>query len=311
VVDGTGLHRVPRNFLALSDEQSCLEKARAILIPVPYDSTTSFRGGAKDGPSALIDASYGLEDYDIESGLDVSVLGVHTASAVEPHMGGPACMIERVRQVVTSYLEPGPTQPERVQPDKLVGVLGGEHSVSAASVQAHLGVYRDLSVLYLDAHADLRDNYMGTPWGHASAARRLREICPVVLVGLRSLCPEERDYIRSKAVPTYPWPPSLEEPALHGEVIDHLGPNVYISIDLDVLDPALMAAVGTPEPGGMGWHEITSLLRAVGEARRIVGFDVCELSPRDGPPACSYTAAKLVYKLIVYASMCETSDDSL
>jgi len=323
---------VPRNFLALNDEQSNLPRAKAVVIPVPYDSTTSFRSGARDGPGAIIEASSNLEDYDHELDLDVSQIGIHTTAALEPHMGGPKLMVGRVRSAVQSYAQLG----------KIVGVLGGEHSVTIGSVQAHRASHPDLSVLYLDAHADLRNEYMNTPWGHASGARRIHEICPLVLVGVRSLCQEERDYIRSQQVPTFFWPPSLAIP--HGripippssstrhflsfppeggvgatgwsplqlggdygsfihEVIGQLSSSVYVSVDLDVFDPSFMSAVGTPEPGGMSWYEVTSLLRALAESRRIVGFDVSELCPREGPSACAYTAAKLAYKLIAYAAV--------
>ena len=283
---------IPQNFLALSGEQSDLDQADVVLIPVPYDSTTSFRSGTRDGPRAIIEASYGLEDYDGELDLDVSQVGIHTTAMVEPHMGGPEQMVKRVHQAVTRYVEAR----------KLVGVLGGEHSVSIGSVRAHLESYPKLSVLYLDAHPDLRGEYMGTPWGHASGARRIHEVCPLVLVGVRSLCQEERDYIRCQGIPTYFWPPSDHDEVPSMEIVDRLGPEVYISIDLDVFDPAMMASVGTPEPGGMSWYQVTGLLRQVARSRRVVGFDVCELSPGDGPPACSYTAAKLVYKLIAYAA---------
>ena len=282
---------VPQNFLALPEEQSGLDEARVVLIPVPYDSTTSFRGGARDGPRAIIEASHALEDYDGELDLDVSLIGVHTTAMLEPHMGGPELMVERVRRAVSKYLGT----------NKIVGVLGGEHSVSIGAAQAHVDAFPGLSVLYLDAHADLRGEYMGTSWGHASGARRIHEVCPVALVGVRSLCQEERDYIRSRGIPAYFWPPALEDGDQWQDIVDRLGPEVYVSVDLDVFDSALMAAVGTPEPGGMGWYQVTGLLRKVAESRRVVGFDVCELSPGDGPPACAYTAAKLVYKLIAYA----------
>ena len=292
VSEADGQAWVPQNFLALSAEQSSLDQAGVVLIPVPYDSTISFRSGTRDGPRAIIDASYGLEDYDGELDLDVSQVGIHTTAMVEPHMGGPDQMVERIHQAVTRY----------VQASKLVGVLGGEHSVSIGSVRAHLESYPDLSVLYLDAHPDLRSEYMGTPWGHASGARRIQEVCPLVLVGVRSLCQEERDYIRCQGIPTFFWPPMVPDEVPSTEIVDRLGPDVYISIDLDVFDPALMASVGTPEPGGMSWYQVIGLLRHVARSRRVVGFDVCELSPGDGPPACSYTAAKLVYKLIAYAA---------
>lgn len=284
---------VPHNFLSLPSEYAALDRARVVLIPVPYDSTTSLRGGARDGPGAMIQASYGLEDYDGELESDVSQVGIHTTPALEPHMGGPAAMVQRVREAVAGYMGPG----------RVVGVLGGEHSIAIGAVQAHLESYPDLAVLYLDAHADLRDGYMSTPWGHASGARRIHEMCPLVLVGVRSLCLEERDYIRANSLPSFFWPQSRDDGSLLMDVIAQLPPQVYVSIDLDALDPSLMAAVGTPEPGGMGWYQLTSLLRGVAESRQIVGFDVCELSPGDGPPACSYTAAKLVYKLLAYATL--------
>ena len=287
---GNDLPWIPSNFLALNEEQSRLDNAKAVLIPVPYDSTTSLRSGARYGPSAIIESSYGLEDYDWELDLDVSMLGIHTTLAVEPHVGSPELMAGRVKDAVTLYLSQG----------KITGVLGGDHSVAIGSVQAHREACPNLSVLYLDAHADLRDEYLGTRWGHASGARRIHESGPLVLVGLRSMCPEEREYLTQEAIPAFYWPPN--DVNYVQEVIDNLGPSVYVSVDLDVLDPALMPAVGTPEPGGMNWQQVTNLLQKVGESRKIVGFDVSELAPNEGPAACSYTAAKLVYKLIAYAA---------
>lgn len=281
---------IPHNFLALPPEQSSLEAAQVVLIPVPYDSTTSFRSGSRDGPEAIITASYGLEDYDFELELDVSEIGIHTTAALEPHMAGPGPMTDRIRGVVTAYLETG----------KTVGLLGGEHSITIGSVQAHVETYPNLSVLYLDAHADLRDEYMGTPFGHASAARRAYECCPIALAGVRSMCQEEHEFIRDNNVPVWYWDPNSHRSS-PDSILDTLSDTVYVSVDLDVLDPALMPAVGTPEPGGMTWRQLVELLGKVAESRDIVGFDVCELAPADGPPACSYTAAKLVYKLVAYA----------
>ena len=281
---------LPANFLALDAEQSSLDTAQVVLIPVPYDSTTSFRTGARYGPRAIIEASYGLEDYDWELDQDVSEIGIHTTPALEPHVGDPKLMAQRVRQAVARYQQLG----------KITGVLGGEHSVTIGSTQACQSAHPDLSVLYLDAHADLRDQYLGTRYGHASGARRIHESVPLVLVGLRSMCLEERDYLRQNGISAYCWP--QEDPSYIQSIIGNLGPDVYISIDLDVLDSSLMPAVGTPEPGGMSWREITTLLQTVGQSRRIVGFDVSELAPNEGPAACSYVAAKLVYKLIAYAA---------
>ena len=284
----------PANFLALPPEQSNLEIASAVLIPVPIDSTTSFRSGARYGPAAIIAASAALEDYDLELGIDVAELGIYTAPALEPHVGDPEQMARRVQSAVSHYAAMG----------KLTGVIGGDHSAAIGSALAWREGYPDLSVLYVDAHADLRDEYQGTGWGHGSAARRIADYCPVSLVGVRTLAMEERDYIDETGIPTWYWPP--DSAAYVDDIIAALGPQVYVSVDLDALDPSEMAAVGTPEPGGMRWLELIDLLRRVAEQRRIVGFDVCELAPNEGPPANSYTAAKLVYKLISYS--CRSTD---
>ena len=281
---------IPANFLALPPLQSDLATAGAVLIPVPCDSTTSVRSGARLGPAAILEASYALEDYDWELDLDVSQVGIHTTPALEPHTGDPAQMVERVRRAVGQY----------VSPDRLVGVIGGDHSVCIGSALAHLERYPQMSVLYLDAHADLKDEYLGTAWGHSSGARRIRERCPVTLAGIRVMAPDERDYLKERSIPAFGWPPPAGE-SVEGfaeQVADTLSPEVYISLDLDVLDPSLMAAVGTPEPGGMFWQDIITILSCVAAGHWIVGFDVNELAPREGPPACAYTAAKLIYKII-------------
>ena len=262
-------------------------------MPVPYDSTTSYKGGARHGPKAIIAASRQLEDYDLELDRDLSEVGIWTAPEIEPDASGPEAMVERVERVVRSVAGPG----------RLVGLLGGEHSVTTGAVRALKGLYPDMSVLYLDAHADLRDEYMGTPWGHASVARRLHEMCDIVQVGVRSLSAHERRFIREVGLPVTFWPPSVtDRRELHSRVLEALSPRVYISIDLDVFDPSTMAAVGTPEPGGLGWEDVTGLLRAVCGQREIVGFDVTELSPDEGPEACAFSAAKLTYRLIGYAT---------
>ena len=285
----------PANFLALPPEQAALDSAAAVLIPVPIDSTTSFRSGSRYGPSAIIAASAALEDYDLELGIDVAELGIHTAPPLEPHVGDPQAMAQRVQAAISHYAAMG----------KLTGVLGGDHSAAIGSALAWRERHPDLSVLYIDAHADLRDEYQGAGWGHGSAARRISEHCPVSLVGVRTLAIEERDYIQATGIPTWYWPPSGS--GYIDDIIVGLGPQVYVSVDLDALDPSEMAAVGTPEPGGMRWLDLLTLLRQVADARPIVGFDVCELAPNEGPAANAYTAAKLVQKLIAYA--CRTRSD--
>ena len=287
-----GVARHWDTFLDTHPDEVSLDDARVVLVPVPYDSTTSYRGGARDGPAAIVTASRQLEDYDVELDRDISEVGIYTVPEIVPDVSGPKAMIDVVEDVVRRL----------AAPDRLVGLLGGEHSITVGAVTALADSYPDISVLYLDAHADMRDEYMGSRWGHACVARRLHEVCPLVEVGVRSLSVEERRFIRDNEIPVVFWPPENGNArSLAETVIDSLTPSVYVSIDLDVLDPAAMPAVGTPEPGGMGWHDLIGLVRAVAVERKIVGFDVVELSPGEGPEAGAFTAAKLVQKVIGYS----------
>ena len=285
---------VPRTWETFLDTPSSrtLEDSSVVIVPVPYDSTTSFKSGARHGPRAAITASKQLEEWDIELERDVSTVGIYTTQEIEPHAGGPESMIERVRRVASHF----------VAQDKLVALLGGEHTITVGGITAALERHSDLTVLYLDAHADLRDEYMGSRWSHACVARRLHERAPVVQVGVRSMSEDEARFITDNDVPVFTWPPPNDIERLAANVIERLGAKVYVSVDLDVLDPSIMSAVGTPEPGGITWSEATKLLKLVSESRRIVGFDVVELSPNEGPEACAFTAAKLLYKLIGYAT---------
>ena len=281
-------------FLDTPPSENDPESARVFIIPVPYDSTTSFKSGARGGPAAILDASRHLEDYDIELDCDISVVGIHTTPALQPRMDSPTSMIASIRAAVKSAASRG----------KLTALLGGEHTIAVGAVQSHRELHPDLSVLYIDAHADMRDCYQGTRWGHASAARRISEVCPVVLVGIRSISAEEVAFVKGEGVPMHSWlagsPDSLADAIVLAR--ENLTDTVYVSIDLDALDPSIMSAVGTPEPGGMLWHELLTVLRDVSEHANIVGFDVVELSPDEGPDACAFAAAKLAYKLIGYAT---------
>ena len=287
----TGAPRAWDTFLGASPDESA--RPGVTLIPVPYDATTSYRTGSRYGPRAIITASRQLEDYDLELDRDISAIGIRTAPDLEPFAGGPEGMIDRVDRAVSETLPGG----------AVVGLLGGEHSITVGAVRAMRRRHADLSVLYLDAHADMRDEYQGSPWSHACVARRALEMCPLAEVGVRSLSQGERRFIAGEGVPVFYWP---HEGADVDDVLprlsDRLSDTVYVSIDLDVLDPSIMAAVGTPEPGGMSWRAVTTLLRHVAERKRIVGFDLVELSPGEGPEACAFTAAKLAYKLIGYAT---------
>ncbi len=276
----------PPNFASLDADFSSFETARAVVLPVPYDATVTGRGGAREGPAAILRASEDMELFDLELGFEPFRHGIHTLPEAAPHTGGSEAMAERVEAVVGELVDAG----------KFVVTLGGEHTVGAAAARAHAARIPALSVLAIDAHADLRDSYLDSRFNHACTLRRILDVAPVVQVGLRSAAAEEAALIRERSLP---WlSPEVYRAEGPGGVVRRLSEDVYITIDLDGLDPSIMSAVGTPEPGGLLWDEVGGLLAAVSRERRIGGFDVTELAPALGPPACAQTAAKLVYRLL-------------
>jgi len=281
----------PRSFAGLSPQAAAFAKAKVVVLPVPYDGTTEFKSGAREGPQAIIDASPYLELYDAELDREISEVGIHTLPEVQPHMGSPELMVERVYGIAKSLLDK----------NKLIAMLGGEHLLTLGMVKACKEKYRKLSVLQLDAHADLRDQYQGTKYSNACVMRRVWELCPVVQVGVRSFSLEERQFMQQQKIEPF-YAEAATSPDFVSRVVSKLTPQVYVSIDLDVFDPSIMPAVGTPEPGGMSWQQVLELLRAVGAEKKIVGFDLTELCPREGPTSCAYLAAKLAYKMMGYAT---------
>lgn len=288
-----------RGFLGVPPEQTTYADSRVVLLPVPYDATTSYRAGTRDGARAIIDASLQLELFDAVLGWAPADAGVHTLNDLEPDFRSPGHMVERVHQAIATILS------DR----KLPVLLGGEHSLTPGAVAACLERYPALGVLHLDAHADLRDTYQGTPHSHACAIRRVVDLgCPVVSVGIRSLSEEEARYredstaiatVSAAEIARVRYDPSALDTLWDG-IVARLPAEVYVTIDLDVFDPSLMEAVGTPEPGGLDWWEVTGLLRRVCDARTVVGFDVVELAPDEGPVSCAFAAAKLTYTLMGY-----------
>ena len=276
----------PRNFAWLDEEHSNYERARVAVLPVPYDSTASGWVGSREGPAAIIEASGNMELYDIGIGSEPYRVGIHTLPEVAALAGGPEAMVDRIEEVVGELLDGG----------KFVVTLGGEHTVAVGAVRPHAKRTPGLSVLAFDAHADLRDSYMGSPYSHACTLRRALEHAPVVQVGLRSAEREEHDFIRERGLPFYS--PRELRAAGAESIADQLSDAVYITFDLDAFDPSQVAAVGTPEPGGLLWDEVNELLAAVASRRRIAGFDVTELAPSLGPRAGAQLAAKLTYRII-------------
>lgn len=278
---------LPYNFGGLDEEFSALAHARAVVLPVPYDFTTTYQGGTRSGPRAILAASQNMEVWDDELGA-VYRAGIHTLPELEPTAEGPGPMVARVERAVEWILDQ----------EKLPAILGGEHSITAGAVRALARRFPGLSVLQIDAHADMRDTYLGTPHSHACVMRRVREMVPAASVGIRSLSEEEATYLERHPVPLW----SVRQfRALQGRwepILAALSGDVFITFDLDGLDPSALPATGTPEPGGLDWYEAMDLLRAVSERSRIVGFDVVELAPLPGHVASDFLAARLVYRLI-------------
>jgi agmatinase len=280
-----------RNFCWLEPEYSDYATARVAVLPVPYDSTTTARAGTREGPQAIIDASADMELYDLAIDAEPYRRGIHTLPELAVHAGSPQAMVERVRQVAGELIDDG----------KLVVTLGGEHSIAIGSALAHVERLPNVSILYLDAHADFRDSYLDTPYNHACALRRIAEQgVPAVHVGMRSAEFDELGALREMGIPSFPAHTFRHPAEVAAQVVAGLRDEVYISIDLDVFDSGLLPAVGTPEPGGLTWYETISLLRRVIESRHVVGCDLVELCPIPGMVAPNFLCAKLVYKILAY-----------
>ncbi len=281
---------LPHNFAALAREYSDFENAKAVILPIPYEHTTSYKSGTRNGPSAIIAASRNLELYDAELKCEPYRAGICTLDELEPVSGEAGQMEGRIAEVAGWLLAE----------EKLPVALGGEHSLSLGLVTALAAKHNGLSVLQLDAHADLRDSYQGNKYSHACTMRRIGELAPIVPVGIRSLCRKEAEWIENKKLKIFWAQDIMNKRKWHTEVVERLSDEVYITIDLDVFDPGIMPAVGTPEPGGLDWYAVLQLLKLVASEKRIVGFDVVELSPQPGNIAPDFMAAKLVYKLLGY-----------
>ncbi len=276
-------------FAGLDSSHASVEAANFVIVPVPYEATTEWLSGTRHAPARIIDCSRLLELYDQELDCDISAAGIITASDIQPVLSGTEAMVSRIEDEVSSWLSRGKTPV----------LLGGEHTITLGAIRAIHARHPDLSVLQFDAHADLKDEYLGTRCSQATVMRRVREVCPATQVGIRALCQEERRFVDENQLPVFFWPP--ENDHWIDDVVESLSDTVYVTIDADVFDSALLPSVGTPEPGGPGWHEILSLLRAVARSRHVVGFDIVELAPegRLGDVG-AYTLARLTYRLIGY-----------
>jgi agmatinase len=275
------------NFGYLPQEYSEVENAEIVIIPVAFDGTGASIKGTDKGPAAIIEASANMELYDIETDSEVYERGIFT----EETSGGEITtneMIYAVNETTQYYLEN----------NKFVVVIGGEHSVSIGSIKAYAKHFQNLTVLQLDAHTDLREEYNGSKYNHACVMSRTKELCPIVQVGIRSMDSSEKESMDITGI--FFAKDIYNKRDWIKTVISKLSKNVYITIDLDVFDPSIMPSTGIPEPGGLLWYDVLGLLKSVCEKKNLVGFDVVELCPDVRNSAPDYLAAKLIYKLLSY-----------
>jgi agmatinase len=287
-----------RNFLHLEAADADFDSARVVVVPVPFDGTTCYRPGAREGPQAIVDASRNLELYDAELRRSPHTVGIHTLRPVEIVNGNAEEMVDRVDRVTGHLLEAR----------KWVLTLGGDHLVAIGAIRAHARRFPGMSVLQFDAHADLREEYEGARYSAATVMRRTLDVCPsIVQVGIRSLSAPEAQLVEERHIP------QLLAADIHAQVaagrrdwmdrtLAALGDDVYVTFDVDCFDPSLVPGTGTPEPGGLGWYDAINLLGEVAAQKRIVGADVVELSPLLEGHVSPVVAAKLAFKLIGLAT---------
>ncbi|OGC95082.1 MAG: agmatinase [candidate division Zixibacteria bacterium RBG_16_53_22] len=284
-------HLYPWNFLALEDTLSNYETAKAVILPIPYESTVSYGAGTRNGPQAIIAASRQVETYDQEFGAAPCNMGIATLGELEQVASGPDAMMKQIEEAAAGILADG----------KFLMTLGGEHSISPPLVRAHKALYPNLSVLQFDAHTDLRPEYQGSKYSHACAMSRIWETCGFVGVGVRNFCGSEnenRALLEGRLIQAVDFHKNVD---IVPNILSLLADDVYITFDLDGLDPSVIPAVGTPEPGGLFWDETMDLIRKVSRQRRIVGADVVELAPIPGMTYPDFAAARLAYKIMTYA----------
>jgi agmatinase len=283
-------HSAPMTFGGAMPTMKSFDDSRVVILPVPVDRTTSYVSGTRNGPREILEASSHMELWDEEVGVDVHGVGIFTLPAMELPFGEMGELVGEIRRVAADILSR----------EKFLVTLGGEHSITPPLVSAAAAAFKGLSVLQIDAHADLRDCYMGTPHTHACAMRRSLEFAPVTQVGIRSMSTEEAEAAPGLNTKIFYDATMRKDPNWIDRVVDTLSGPVYITIDVDGMDPAIMPATGTPEPGGLSWYEIVALLRATIARKTVVACDVVELSPLPGMMAPNFLCAKLIYKILTY-----------
>ena len=274
-----------KNYAGIPDKHARLDDAKVVLIPVPYDGTSSWQKGADKGPDAFLEASENMELYDIETRTEVYRKGIYLAPPVTED-SSPEKMVEAVHKTTKNY----------IKQEKFVTLFGGEHSVSIGAIRAFNESFPELTVVQIDAHADLRPEYEGSPYNHACAVHEASKKANLVQVGIRSMDVSEVEHMDENQV--Y-FAHDLYEDWMD-DAIGQMTPNVYITIDLDAFDPSIMPSTGTPEPGGMFYYETLEFLQMMFKKKNVVGFDIVELCPNDTDKSSDFLAAKLYYKMLSY-----------
>ncbi|WP_047246626.1 agmatinase [Maribacter thermophilus] len=286
-----------KNYAGIPDKFAQLETAKVILIPVPYDGTSTWGKGADKGPDAFLEASENMELYDIETGTEVYEQGVYLADAITED-SSPEAMVKAVHKVTKDY----------IKRNKFVTLFGGEHSISIGSIRAFSECFDNLTVLHIDAHADLRESYDGTKFNHACAVHEASQTTNLVQVGIRSMDAIEKTFMDEEK--TFFAHDMVADEYWMDKVIDAMTDNVFITFDLDALDPSIMPSTGTPEPGGLLWYESLEFLKQVFEEKNVVGFDIVELCPNPSDKSSDFLAAKLYYKMLSYKFMGQQVEDN-
>lgn len=274
-----------KNYAGIPDKYARLDNAETVLIPVPYDGTSTWQKGADKGPKAFLDASENMELFDIETRTEPYKKGVYLAPAITEN-STPEKMVEAVYKTTKNYINQG----------KFTTIFGGEHSVSIGTIRAFNECFEDLTVVQIDAHADLRKEYEGSSCNHACAVYEASKTTNLIQVGIRSMDIEELDEMDENRV--Y-FAHDLYEDWMD-DAIGQMTPNVFLTIDLDAFDPSILPSTGTPEPGGLFWYETLDFLKLIFKKKNVVGFDIMELCPNENEKSSDFLAAKLYYKLLAY-----------
>lgn len=285
-------------FLDMDPQFSELDQSKYVLLSVPYDKTSTFQKGADLGPQAILDASDSIELYDVVTDNEAYTAGIYTDDFLY-NFDTPEAMVQSVYDRVKHFLNQ----------KKTVGLLGGEHSVSVGAIKALSEKYHQLSVLQIDAHADLREEYHDSPYNHACVMRRAQEYANVVQVGIRSVCSEEREFIVPENM--FYAHEIRKNPNWIDQVINKLSDYVYLTIDLDGFDPSIVPGTGTPLPGGLSWYDVNDLLEHLFTRKKVVAFDVVELCPQPDDKTSDVLAAVLVYRIISWMEKVRTADGRL